>query len=157
MKWAVNGWQFSGKMFWRTGLPYAITDGNLEWLHLQRWRYHIRLGDWQRQSGGCGEGNANYLGNAAPCLNSAGLLDTGSNPVCQRGYPTQRRNQFRGPHYFDMDLNLFKNFKIAERFNLEIGAQAFNVFNHPNFSLPNDTFFTGDPTFGTIRRCRHAH
>ena len=49
-----------------------------------------------------------------------------------------------------MDMNLFKNFKIAERFNLAIGAQAFNVFNHPNFDLPNDTFFTGDPTFGTI-------
>ena len=48
-------------------------------------------------------------------------------------YPIQRRNQYRGPHYFDMDLNLFKNFKIGERFNLAIGAQAFNVFNHPNF------------------------
>ena len=35
-----------------------------------------------------------------------------------------------------MDLNLFKNFKIGERFNFAIGAQAFNVFNHPNFGLP---------------------
>jgi hypothetical protein len=66
------------------------------------------------------------------------------------GYPVQARNQFRGPHYFDMDLNLFKNFKIAERFNVAIGAQAFNAFNHPNFGLPNATFFTGDTTFGAI-------
>ena len=36
-----------------------------------------------------------------------------------------------------MDLNLFKNFKIGERFNFAIGAQAFNAFNHPNFGLPN--------------------
>ena len=57
-----------------------------------------------------------------------------------------------------MDLNLFKNFKIGERFNLAIGAQAFNAFNHPNFGLPNATFastYTGgapalDPTYGTI-------
>ena len=57
-----------------------------------------------------------------------------------------------------MDLNLFKNFKIGERFNFAIGAQAFNVFNHPNFGFPNASFastFTGwtssvDPTFGTI-------
>jgi hypothetical protein len=56
-----------------------------------------------------------------------------------------------------MDLNLFKNFKV-ERFNIAIGAQAFNAFNHPNFGLPNATYFstfTGaaplpDPTFGTI-------
>ncbi len=41
-----------------------------------------------------------------------------------------------------MDLNLFKNFKIAERFNLAIGAQAFNAFNHPNFGLPNGTYFS---------------
>ena len=65
----------------------------------------------------------------------------------------QARNQYRGPHYFDMDLNLFKNFKVGERFNFAIGAQAFNAFNHPNFGLPNATFFTGDPTFGGIQRC----
>ncbi len=55
----------------------------------------------------------------------------------RKNYSTQRRGQYRGPHYFDMDLNLFKNFKIRERFNFAIGAQAFNVFNHPNFGLPN--------------------
>jgi hypothetical protein len=65
-------------------------------------------------------------------------------------FSTQRRNQYRGPGYFDMDLNLFKNFKVAERFNFAIGAQAFNALNHPNFGLPNNTFFSGDPTFGTI-------
>ena len=44
-------------------------------------------------------------------------------PACAWiNYSTQRRNQYRGPHYFDMDLNLFKNFKVAERFNLAIGA-----------------------------------
>ena len=61
-------------------------------------------------------------------------------------YPIQRRNQYRGPHYFDMDFNLFKNFKVGERFNFAIGAQAFNVFNHPNFGLPNASYgstFTG--------------
>ena len=48
-----------------------------------------------------------------------------------------------------MDLNLFKNFKVGERFNLAIGAQAFNVFNHPNFGLPecfNLSFTGADPT-----------
>ncbi len=39
-----------------------------------------------------------------------------------------------------MDLNLFKNFKVGERFNFAIGAQAFNALNHPNFGLPNANF-----------------
>jgi Carboxypeptidase regulatory-like domain len=147
-KWAVNGWEFSGKMFWRTGLPYAITDGNINGYIFNGGNTTFATVTGNVQTGGCGESNANYLGNAAPCLNSGGLLDTFNN--LNTAYPTQRRNQYRGPHYFDMDMNLFKNFKIAERFNLAIGAQAFNVFNHPNFNLPNDTFFTGDPTFGTI-------
>ena len=25
---ALNGWQFSGKIFWRSGLPFSVTDGN---------------------------------------------------------------------------------------------------------------------------------
>ena len=29
IKWLINGWQFSGKFFWRSGLPYTILDGNL--------------------------------------------------------------------------------------------------------------------------------
>ena len=93
-------------------------------------------------------------------FDAAGLLDTGtllndylSVPEAPGlpSYPVQARNQYRGPHYFDMDLNLFKNFKVGERFNFAIGAQAFNAFNHPNFGLPNATFFTGDPTFGGIQ------
>jgi len=147
-KWAVNGWEFSGKMFWRTGLPYAITDGNLNGYILNGGNTTFATVIGNAQTGGCGKSNANYLGNATPCLNAAGLLDTFN--ILPTAYSTQRRNQFRGPHYFDMDMNLFKSFNITERFNLKIGAQAFNVFNHPNFNLPNDTFFTGDPTFGTI-------
>ena len=174
VKWLINGWQFSGKMFWRTGLPYTISDGNLG-------GSVFNGGDTvggvipatvigNAQPGSCGSGNASYNGLGNPgCLSASGLLDTNANvntfncfftdpnyqtdcpvPTPLAAYSTQRRNQYRGPHYFDMDLNLFKNFKIGERFNFAIGAQAFNVFNHPNFGLPNATFFTGDPTFGTI-------
>ena len=162
IKWLINGWQFSGKMFWRTGLPYTIADGNLAgWV--------INGGDvdgitpamvtGNAQPSSCGASNANFEGNAPGCLSAAGLFDTGTalndwftsaTAPPLPGFPTQRRNQYRGPHYFDMDLNLFKNFKIGERFNFAIGAQAFNAFNHPNFGLPNSTFYTGDTTFGTI-------
>ena len=35
LKWLVNGWQFSGKAFWRTGLPETILDGNIAGLIVQ--------------------------------------------------------------------------------------------------------------------------
>ncbi len=47
-----------------------------------------------------------------------------------------------------MDMALFKTFKIGERVQFGIGAQAYNVFNHPNFSNPDN--YLGDSTFGQI-------
>jgi outer membrane receptor protein involved in Fe transport len=149
IKWLINGWQFSGKMFWRTGLPYAITDGNLNGAIFNGGNTTFADVIGPVQTGGCGKSNANYANSATPCLLVSGLFDTFDN--FPNGYSTQRRNQYRGPHFFDMDLNLFKNFKIAERFNLAIGAQAFNAFNHPNFNLPDNTYNgPGDTAFGTI-------
>jgi hypothetical protein len=164
IKWLINGWQFSGKAFWRTGLPYTILDGNIDGLIVQGGDVSTTappatvIGN--AQPGGCGKSNASFDLQGVPgCLSGAGLLDTATafnnwlsvpGAAALASYPAQARNQYRGPHYFDMDLNLFKNFKIGERFNFAIGAQAFNAFNHPNFGLPNANFFTGDPTFGAI-------
>jgi hypothetical protein len=165
LKWATEGWQFSGKMFWRTGLPYTITDGNLAGIGTVDAGGNSILAyvTGNAQTSGCGKGNASYDGLGVPgCLNPAGLLDTSVNAASFVNFtpggaaPTpapwsnQRRNQYRGPHYFDFDLNLFKTFKVAERVTMGIGAQAFNAFNHPNFALPNANFTTGNPTFGTI-------
>jgi hypothetical protein len=168
LKWVTEGWQLSGKMFWRTGLPYTISDGNLAGLIVNGGDTTPATVVGNAQPGSCGKANAAFDLSKPGCLDPSGLLDTslifnqyyldGTNGI---PYPYQHRNQYRGPHYFDMDLNLFKNFKIAERFNLAIGAQAFNVFNHPNFGLPNANYLvscaadtasscTADPTFGGI-------
>ena len=45
-------------------------------------------------------------------------------------------------------MQLFKTFKLTERLTLGLGAQAFNVLNHPNYAVPDSGF--GDPTFGKI-------
>jgi hypothetical protein len=47
-----------------------------------------------------------------------------------------------------LDSSLFKNFKFTERLNLQLRVDAFNTFNHPNFSQPDNT--VGDPTEGQI-------
>jgi hypothetical protein len=149
--YVVEGWQFSGKGFWHTGLPYTIVDGNQNGFVQNGGDSIPATIVGNAQPGGCGGGNASFNGLGNPgCLSAAGILDITPASVTSINYSTQRRNQYRGPHYFDMDLNLFKNFKLTERFNMAIGAQAFNAFNHPNFGLPNANFFSGDKTFGTI-------
>ncbi len=47
-----------------------------------------------------------------------------------------------------MDMQIYKNFKLNERLTFGIGMQAFNVFNHPNYSVPDVNLFDG--TFGQI-------
>jgi hypothetical protein len=64
------------------------------------------------------------------------------------GLGNQSRNQYRGPGYFDTDLAVLKSFRIREGLKLAIGAQFFNVLNHPNFSPPVSNI--ENPFFGLI-------
>ena len=54
-----------------------------------------------------------------------------------------------GPGYWNADVALIKRTKFSERLNLELRLEAFNVFNHTNFSVSNspDIFST---SFGKI-------
>jgi len=49
------------------------------------------------------------------------------------------RNQLRGLPAWQMDLSLRRNFKLREKLRLQFQAQAFNVFNHPNFGAIQTT------------------
>jgi hypothetical protein len=49
-----------------------------------------------------------------------------------------------GPGAFFFDAGLAKNFAIIrEKLNLKFRADAFNVFNHPNFSAPGGGVIPG--------------
>jgi len=60
-----------------------------------------------------------------------------------------RRNAFFGPHYADSDLSVLKKVVKAEGFTLQIGANAYNVFNHVNFANPIGDVSSG--AFGQIQ------
>jgi hypothetical protein len=142
-KAALGGWQWSGKVFARSGLPYSVEDaytgGDLA-------QGGIALADIiaPGAANSCGGGAALTNANIKPCLNASAFA-TG---LTYTSYPNQTRNQFRGPNYFDFDMGLYKTFAIKERMNFGLGATAFNVFNHPNFNLPIGLL--GSPQFGQI-------
>jgi hypothetical protein len=56
------------------------------------------------------------------------------------------RNILRGPGLQNWDLSLMKNFNFTERKYLQFRAEFFNIFNHPNFGLPNTNI--EDPIHG---------
>src|SRR5271157_2843788 len=149
LNYALGGWQLSGKVFWRSGLPLSIVDGNLNGGFTNSSAYTLAYPILPGNAPGqmsCGGAAASANGTGTPCINSAAFLDTSGGTA--PGFSGQRRNQYVGPHYFDMDMALFKTFNLGERVQFGVGAQAFNVFNHPNFANPDNTF--SDPTFGQI-------
>jgi len=82
-------------------------------------------------------------------FNSGNLGPSG---VCDRAAVSfsQGRNRWRGPRYFNTDLTIMKNTKIPawENAMLGIGFQFFNLFNHPNFGLPDSNI--ASQTLGQI-------
>jgi hypothetical protein len=62
------------------------------------------------------------------------------------------RNILEGPGYQNVNMSILKNTRFNERVNLQFRAEAFNLFNHPNFNLPDN--FLGSPTFGRITSAR---
>lgn len=76
-----------------------------------------------------------------------GFVASGS----QTNFGNLPRNSFRGPHYFNADLSLQKDVKLTERFVFTLGANAFNVLNHPNFANPDADISNAGSTFGQIQ------
>jgi hypothetical protein len=59
------------------------------------------------------------------------------------------RNTFRGPSIFNTDFSLFKNTRVTEKTKIQLGFEFFNLFNHPNFTVPSNDLANGD--FGQIK------
>ena len=133
---AFGGWQISENFFWRSGLPLTVIDGNTAIANYGPSNTVATVLDGAGQQG-CVNGNSQCLN-----PNSFGATNlTGT-------FPTQRRNSYRGPHFFDSDFTIGKNFKLTERFVFNFTTNFYNVFNHPNFTNPDLNL--ADGTFGQI-------
>jgi hypothetical protein len=148
----IGGWTVAGTFFAHTGLPYTpqglqtgvgFNDGLLG-IPL------IPADQIGAASISCSASAAGSFGQgvAGQCVspNSFSASNFGGG-VNQADYGV-RRNTFRGPGYFDSDLNVNKNFPVTERVSFELGGSFFNVFNHPNFGLPNP--YTFNSQFGQL-------
>jgi hypothetical protein len=149
----IGGWVVSGVLFKRSGEPYSVVNSSLAG----------KLGNYSATGavvladflGGpvpsCGVNEtANPASNqsAAPfqCLSASQFATTST----QTNFGNVQRNHFRGPGYFDTDFSIRKNFKITESgLIFSMGANAYNVLNHPNFGNPDNS--VSDGTFGSIQ------
>ena len=59
-----------------------------------------------------------------------------------------------GPGTQVVSLSIYRSFKFSERYTFRMGASAANLFNHPNYGVPD--MGIGNAAFGTIRSMQSA-
>jgi len=142
----VDNWQFSGTIFHSLGLPFSVVDtGTASALAGYGGPlFAMQTASISGQNHCGGTAAANEVA-PTPC---AFASDYG--PATDFGQ--SRRNQIFGPHYTDSDFSITKGFIMPhwETGKFRIGAQFFNVFNHPNFGQPLSDIADG-PSTGTIQ------
>jgi Carboxypeptidase regulatory-like domain/TonB-dependent Receptor Plug Domain/TonB dependent receptor len=141
MKHAVAGWNFGTKIFYHTGAPFSV--------------YNSRIpGRLSASTGGTILAQAINPGLTATCGPSAvdtPCLSTSqfASVSAQNNFGNQPRNSYRGPGYVDTDATLYKSFRLwSEASRITVGAQAYNIFNHPNFAAPSSNLAVGG--FGSL-------
>jgi hypothetical protein len=129
----LKGWMVNGFLQVRTGFPFSLTDlatGS----SLENGAYGATVLGTVVAKGGIGANCETTYGAGQPslgiCLNPNDFSESLS------GFGNVGRNTFRGPSYWNSDFSIVKHIPIYETAELAIGAQFYNVFNHPNFQAP---------------------
>ena len=153
--YALNGWQISGTAFWHSGVPFSVLSTP-----------YSAINQSTGQEEGIVQGSGPQFASHVPGVNpycrhcnlpatplgaiqwlnpdafvsavdpNTGQCSGGDSPQnCQFG--NLGRNALRGPDFLWSDFYLTKWFALTEHVKLRFEGQFFNVFNHPNFGLPN--------------------
>jgi hypothetical protein len=148
----LKNWGLDDRFSARTAFPITL-DGPLA----------VDPGTGQRTFRGLDlvPGQAIYLygANCASVLEQLGNLQTGQRCPGNRAlnpnafanpssgaFGDAPRNFVRGFGAWQMDLAMRREFPLYNEIKLQFRAEAFNVFNHPNFGFVNPFF--GSPAFG---------
>ena len=161
--YALNGWQVSGTVFWHSGIPFSVLSTpysangkgivNGSGPQFASAVPGVPLYEHNPIPGVTQPGTLQWLNPDAfvsAVDPSTGACAGGESPAnCQFG--TLGRNALRGPNFAWSDFYLTKWFPVTERVKLRFDVQFFNVFNHPNFGLPNVALagIPGKPTTQT--------
>jgi hypothetical protein len=132
----IGGWQWSGIVSFSTGTPFTVTNGT-------------DFGDNAGVGNGVGTGSyadivSNPKANIPPASQVTLSSDAGFfyNPAAF-AVPTgltfgnSGRNSLRNPNRTNFDMALFKHFAIKESMAFEFRAEAFNIFNHSEWTGPS--------------------
>jgi hypothetical protein len=144
----IGGWQVSGVETWRTGLAFTANGTDIaqfDTVSLAADTGAIFTGPRSALTSNIHVDTANN--NEVQFYSNPTAAAGAFSPVT--GLESGTRDNLRGPHFSNLDLSVSKNFPLfGERYRLKFIAEAYNVFNHANFGLPDTGVSSG--RFGVI-------
>jgi hypothetical protein len=128
----LEGWSLSGIISAQTGHPIDLYD----YQDSDATGQYARLTQISPYTGQAPGTDKTFTGPAASAFITT-PFDT---------LPNVAKNKFYGPDLVNIDFATFKNTSITERVKLQFRVEAYNLFNHAQFSQPDN--FLSDSTFG---------
>ncbi len=136
-KWALDGWQLTYIFSARTGTPFSIydcTNAYNKCVRLLQGGPIDRDGQADTAPDAVNPNQYTYI-NLTNQLSQAGSYADPLTGVDDFGpFPSNMtgRNAFRRPGFWNLDGGVYKTFNLTERFNMQLRAEFYNLFNHAN-------------------------
>jgi hypothetical protein len=118
----AGGWQLNGLFTAYTGAPFTVVASSAS-LNAP--------------------GNSQIADQIKPEVEIVGSVDrwfdtTAYVPVTTARFGNSGFNQLRGPGVANLDLSVYRSFRVTERVGLQFRAEMFNVTNTPHFANPRN-------------------
>jgi len=167
MRWLVGGWQLNGIISLYSGqafTPYLHQDYSDTGSAGMRPDRVGNPSDFSNAGAGFNGGTIDVVGPTACLTSTRQNINCWYNPAAfaiPAPYPNQSPNRpdgidpalmfgnagrgsLRGPAFHDVDFSVFKSFKFQENKQVQLRAEIFNLFNTPQFALPNNVVDTSN-------------
>jgi hypothetical protein len=126
---ALGGWRLNGIFSAYSGTPFTVTAAGASLNTPGSTQTADLIGD-VKKTGNVGPGTWYY--------DPASFRDPNFNRAANTyRFGTMGRNAVYGPGFQRVDLTLFKDFQLSERFKLQFRAESFNFTNTPQFNNPS--------------------
>jgi hypothetical protein len=149
---ALGGWKFSGDVIMYSGFP--LTMASAENYYVNSFAAHaIHFRELRIEN----RSTTHWLGtnpSAVPCTTILANGSTYDNGTCaygvesENGFGNAQNGSERAPGFRQVDLSVFKAFRITEEQSLQLRFEGFNALNLASYGPPNTSLTS--PQFGLI-------
>jgi hypothetical protein len=145
---ALDDWELSGISEYVSGSPQSVSI-SISGVNLTGGGDGARILAFGDPLASNSRSTWQYLNPSVWALPPVGVIPSASMPGITR------RVTYRGPGTQNWDMRLAKTFNITERVHIQLGGEAYNIFNHPSYTSVNNTA-TFDNQAGTLNQANPA-